>query len=388
MSPGPFTGPWERPGGAAASEFADFADGAGAALKRVAVSLDPPMAPERLILTLPEGARETWPLEELRRLPDQADDGSLVLGCAIAPLARLYLREPRLARRLGAFVPAGRLQAGPRPPAGRILKWGIGALASVALIVFLLVPVMADQLARFLPPEGERALGDATFEQIRKALDSSGRPLAICDTPGGGAAVAAMLARLDPRVDDLAYPVRVSVLDHDLLNAFTLPGGRIILFRGLIEAAETPEEVAGVLAHEIGHAVNRDPTRDALRSAGSIGVLGLLFGDFAGGTLVLFLANSLINAQYSQKAETGADAYAHALMRDAGLSPAALGTMFVRLRAAYGEASGLVAHFAAHPTLSARIEASAAAAEGLIQKAPVLSPPQWRAMRTICGGAR
>ncbi|HHS94395.1 MAG TPA: M48 family metallopeptidase, partial [Rhodobacterales bacterium] len=181
------------------------------------------------------------------------------------------------------------------------------------------------------------------------------------------------------------YPVKVTVLDHDLINAFTLPGGRIILFRGLIEAAQTPEEVAAVLAHEIGHAVHRDPPRDALRTAGSIGVLGLLFGDFAGGTAVLYLANSLINAKYSQAAESGADAYAHKLLTEAGLSPAALGAMFVRLREESGDTSGMVAHFSAHPTLAKRIEASMAAAEGVTARAPVLSPSQWAALRNICG---
>lgn len=67
-----------------------------------------------------------------------------------------------------------------------------------------------------------------------------------------------------------------------------MPGGLIILFRGLIDAAESSDEVAAVYAHELGHVVARDPTRIALRSAGSIGVLGLLLGDFAGGAVVLF----------------------------------------------------------------------------------------------------
>ena len=367
-------------------DFADFANGIDARLARVGLRLEPQISPDRLSLTLPDGAVEIWPLEELRLVPDQADRNAFVLTSTSDPLARLYLHQGRLATRIRTHAPALRRRASPPPPGRRLVKWGIGALASVALIIFVLVPLMADQLARFLPPEGERALGDATFEQIRQVLDDSGlAPVALCEAEPGQAALKAMLARLAPQVDDLPYPVVVTVLDHDLINAFTLPGGRIILFRGLIEAAQAPEEVAAVLSHEIGHAVNRDPTRDALRTAGSIGVLGLIFGDFAGGTAVLFLANSLINAKYSQAAETGADAYAHALMKDAGLSPAALGSMFVRLRAESGDDSGIVAHFAAHPTLAARIEASQAAAEGVEVTTPVLDARQWAALSRICG---
>jgi len=369
--------------------FANLADGTHAHLARVGVRLAPHAGPDRLILDMPDGGERVWPLEELREVPDQADPTAFVLTSASDPLARLYLWHDHshgpLATRIRAHAPTLKRRATPPPPRGRLLKWAAGAVASVALIVFVLVPLMADQLARFLPPEGERALGDATFEQIRQMLDDTGlAPVKICENQSGLIALDSMLARLAPEVDDLPYPVQITVLDHELINAFTLPGGRIILFRGLIEAAETPEEVAAVLAHEIGHAVHRDPTRDALRTAGSIGVLGLLFGDFAGGTAVLFLANSLINAKYSQAAETGADEYAHALLKQAGLSPAALGTMFVRLRKESGDESGLVAHFAAHPSLAKRIEASMAAAEGVTQDAPVLNGHQWAALSGIC----
>ncbi|HGG05560.1 MAG TPA: M48 family metallopeptidase [Aliiroseovarius sp.] len=360
--------------------FADFADGVSARIQRVGVNL----ASDRVNLTLPDGKKLTWPMESLRALPDQADRESLVLTSTDMPLARLYLRDTALS----GVVRQAAANLHRRPPVeniGRLLKWGVAAFASVALIVFVLVPVMADQLARYLPPEGEKALGDTTFEQIRNVLDDTGfEPIRVCETTAGTAAMQTMLARLNP-VADLPYDIQVTVLDHEMVNAFALPGGRIVFFRGLINEAQSAEEVAAVFAHEIGHVVNRDPTRDALRSAGSIGVLGLLFGDFAGGTVVLFLANRLINATYSQKAEAGADSYAHGLMTQAGLSPASLGTMFLRLKARYGEQEGLVAHFAAHPQLSERIERSLAAAQEVVVTQPILSAQEWSGLRNICG---
>ena len=174
-------------------------------------------------------------------------------------------------------------------------------------------------------------------------------------------------------------------LDHDLVNAFALPGGRVVLFRGLIDAAETPDEIAGVFAHEIGHVVNRDPARGALRSAGSIGVLGLLFGDFAGGTVVLFLLNRLIDATYSQEAEALADTFAHATLSGTNIAPSALAGMFERLREEGDEPSGILAHFMAHPQLGDRI-AAARNADTLLTAAirPSLDDSQWRDLQTIC----
>lgn len=358
-----------------------YADGVTAALKPATLAL----GGESLHLELPDGEAVIWPYDLIRLLPDQADRSGLVLANADDPVARLMVADESFGRELRARCP----NLGRRPPVSdprRLVTWAVGAVASVALIIFVLVPLMADQLAEFLPPEGERALGDVTFDQIRSALSQNELvPIGICEEPAGLAALAAMRARLDPAAD-LPYPIRVHVLDHELINAFALPGGRIVLFRGLIEAAETAEEVGAVLAHEIGHVVGRDPTRDALRSAGSIGVLGLLLGDFAGGTVVLFLANQLINASYSQGAEIAADAYAHDLMRETGLSPAALGTMFERLRDKYGDAEGIVAHFASHPQMAARIAASQAAAEGVETGPPLLTEAEWRALRGICGG--
>ena len=367
----------------ALAAFADFLGGERAVVERVEIVL----APDRLTIHRPDGKSLHWLAADLRELPDQADRTALVLTHPGDPLARLMVADEEIVARLRANAPALHR----RPPLEnkrRILGWGLGALASVALIIFVLVPVMANQLAAYLPPSGEKALGDATYERIRAALGDNMLPVEVCEAPEGRAALAAMAARLNAG-PDLPYAVDIAVLDHDLVNAFAMPGGRVVIFRGLLEEAANPDEVAAVLAHELGHVANRDPTRDALRLAGSVGVLGLIFGDFAGGTVVLMLANQLINAQYSQSAEAGADDYAHARLTEAGLPPAALGTFFERLRDEYGDAEGLAAHFSTHPQMTARIEAARAAQEAAERAGrtgtPALDAGQWRALRAICG---
>lgn len=373
--------------------FAWYADGTDARWHRVEVGLVTPKGgtrPDRLRLTLPDGTREDWPLEDLRALRDQA-------GAKTSIMLRLSEHQPghsteRLMLR-GAEIVAHIRRIAPnlnrRPPVenlGRLVKWSMAAVGSVALIIFGLVPVLAAQLAVLLPPEGEKALGDTTLEQIRVALNETGvTPLPACSSPEGDAALQAMRERLNAE-GDLPYPLELHVLDHELINAFALPGGHVVLFRGLIDAAESPDEVAAVLAHEIGHVAHRDPTRGALRTAGSIGVLGLLFGDFAGGTVVLMMAQSLINASYSQAAEAKADEFAHEVLTEARVNPAALGHMFERLRAEYGDAEGIVAHFASHPTHEERIQAALAAEEAAgITATPVISNADWQALRAICG---
>ncbi|MDF0600788.1 M48 family metallopeptidase [Psychromarinibacter sp. C21-152] len=341
-----------------------------------------------LILSRPDASDERWPLAALRQLRDQADREEMVLRTAEDDDARLVVREAESRRILAARAPALHR----RPPVTgtrRLILWGAAAILSVAAIIWYLVPLMADQLAEYLPPEGERVLGERTLEQIRGALDETGFGLLrLCDDPAGDRALAALTARLTDEAA-LPYDVTARVLDLDMVNALALPGGIVVLFRGLIEAAETPEEVAAVLAHELGHVAARDPTRMALRTAGSVGVLGLLLGDFAGGTVVLFLTERLIRAEYSRAAEAGADAYAHGLLAEAGLRPSALADMFDRLRAEQAgdgaEPPGFLRHFASHPALGDRIAAARTADAALSGPSrAALAAEDWRALRSIC----
>ena len=89
----------------------------------------------------------------------------------------------------------------------------------------------------------------------------------------------------------MPHPLRPAVLRVRVPNAVALPGGRIYVFQGLIDKAESPDELAGVIGHEIGHVAHRDGTRAVLQSAGLSFLLGMLLGDFVGGGAVVIAAH-------------------------------------------------------------------------------------------------
>ncbi len=327
--------------------------------------------------------RDAWPYADLRIVPDVAGPDQMILSVQGEETARLIVSAHD-----AGLIRARAANLRRRPPLrqkGKLAAWALAAVGSVALIIFGLVPLMANQLAAFLPPAGEKALGDATLTQIRQALDETGYgELPLCETTDGLAALRTIEARLTANAD-LPIEITVQVLDHEMVNAFALPGGYIVVFRGLLEKAESPEEVAAVLAHEMGHVSARDPSRIALRSAGSIGVLGLLFGDFAGGAMVLFITNRIIQADYTREAEANADLYAHDLLRRSDLPPSAIATFFERLRAEGNEDdTSILRHFMSHPALGDRIAAARAATpEGQVT-VPLLEPAEWKALKYIC----
>lgn len=365
----------------APSFAANWVDGQTAALLPVRVDLDDAA---RVLRIWHDGAELVgWPYDSLRALPDQSDPDMLIIGSSDDAAARLMVRgaEPRrLVRSRSPLLNRRNSHVRKRS----ILGWGAAALGALALILFLLLPFMADRLAGYLPPGGEKALGDATFEQVRAAFDQTGfAPLSLCEDTAGLAALRKIEDRLTAEMD-LATPLTVHVLDHPMVNAFALPGGYVVFFRGLIEQAESPEEVAAVFAHEIGHVDARDPTRIALRSAGSIGVLGVVLGDFSGGLVVLLLAQQIVQADYTKEAEAAADAFAHNALLRADVPPDAIADMFERMRVLYGDDEGIVQHFASHPALGDRIAAARDATPHGFDGRPLLVSEEWQALRSIC----
>ena len=190
--------------------FADFLDGTSATVRRVEISIDETPNGPFLVIAPPEVEKIYWSLSDIRAVPDQAARDTTILALAGDAVSRLVVTDTETR----AIIAARCKNLKKRPSVEnkrRLLGWSIGALASVALIVFVLVPITADQLAEYLPPGGEKALGDATFEQIRTALsDSDILPVTICNNPVGVDALQEMQTRLAADID-LPYPLIVHV---------------------------------------------------------------------------------------------------------------------------------------------------------------------------------
>ncbi len=324
-----------------------------------------------------------WAYEDMRSVADLANHKGASFR-VMDGLGRLNILDDALVERLNNLAPNLNKSDIPTTMWKRISMWGVGAVASVVVIVFVIIPGLANQLATMIPLEKEIALGNASLKQIERFLGYGEDKTLTCTGVKGQAALDKMTARLTAHFDS-PYPLDIKVFNDDMPNAFAVPGGHIVLFDGLLAMADSPEEVAAVLGHEIGHVINRDPTRLTLRSAGSVGILGMVFGDFAGGAVALIVAERLIAADYSRDAEAGADSFAHKLLQDAKLPTAPMASFFEKLKDKYGDGPKLLSHIASHPDLQGRADAANNA--DIIGKTSfdaVLSASEWKDLQGMC----
>jgi predicted Zn-dependent protease len=171
--------------------------------------------------------------------------------------------------------------------------------------------------------------------------------------------------------------VRIAVIDSPIVNALTLPGGRVLVMRGLIRRIDDGAELAGVIAHELGHVAHHDATTLMLRQLGIGFVMALLgWNDALGG--VGEIAQNLATLSYSRRAEAAADAAAEAFLTRAGLRADGLGRFFARLEAIEGH--GSIPLLASHPSTEERRARATVSTAGT----PPLSDAEWVAVRRMC----
>jgi beta-barrel assembly-enhancing protease len=351
------------------AEFgARYFDGRQAIAHDVRVSLDA----LGLTIARADGGIERWNRDEIVAKDGTEDEPVFRLTTRRAPEAQLVVADPAAILALTSTLRALRDRVPRRRHAGHWLGLTAGAVAVVGAIV-IAIDQLPSLAAPLVPSEWEAWLGD-------QIVASFGEDDGFCQGAAGRAALDDLTQRLS-RAADLDPPATVHVIDWKLVNAFAVPGGRIGIFRGLIEEAESADEVAGVLAHEMGHVVHRHPTEGVLRQLGVSATLQLLLGGSGAGVQdAAGLGNTLLTLSYSRGAEAEADATALEILVKAGLDGGGLNRFFVRLEREDKLGGAVPSLLLTHPPTAERLAATANAPKG----APALTESQWQALRKIC----
>jgi Zn-dependent protease with chaperone function len=229
-------------------------------------------------------------------------------------------------------------------------SWLLVAAAIAGLALALAAFAATEGLARWLPPDLEARLFGDLFDAVGEEAGAEETPRA--------ALARDVLARLAARWPDQPYQFRLVVIDEEDLNAFALPGGTIAVTRGLLASAESENELAFVLGHELGHFAGRDH----LRAIGRGLILGFalraVIGAGAGDAAVPKLASELASRGFARDQERDADAFALRLLAAEYGHVAGADAFFRRLPDAHaGLGTRAAAWLATHPVSESRIAA-------------------------------
>jgi Zn-dependent protease with chaperone function len=315
-----------------------------------------------------------WPANELEVLGDTEHEKAPPV-VRRGDDSRLVIEDGELRRQLASAMPPLAALGKPRPSAApRIALFGATLALAVGLF-WLTVEIGSGYVAPFVPYDLQRKLGESV------AGDLIGQQ-PLCQGRAGLAAINGLANRM-AKVAEFPHPVSVRIVKGGPINAFTLPGGILVFYSDLIDRARDGNEVAGVLAHEMGHVTHSHAIKGLVRQYGVDQLLRAMTGGFSdlgtvgqGGSLLLALRNG-------RAFERDADATAVELLDKLGLRADGVARFFERLMEDHPtDMAGLIGIWSSHPPTAERIAATRRPPTGK----PAFSDAEWTALRQVCAG--
>jgi predicted Zn-dependent protease len=226
------------------------------------------------------------------------------------------------------------------------LKYLAGFMVIVGFLIglyFLLVPWIAEKMASTVSVNTEAKMGDAVFNSMGLTSQEDEQASAIVNE--------FFQAMKIPT----AYDIRITVVKSDIVNAFALPGGHLVVYTGLLKQIETYPELAALLSHEFTHVNNRHSTRSIFRQLGSRIFLSLVFGNLSSVTSVMIdQADRFKSLTYSRSLEKEADIDGLAILEQRQIDPEGFAVLFKHLKAA-APTSGTPEFLNSHPDIDKRV---------------------------------
>ncbi len=364
---------------------AEYFDGQSANSRSVAVQVQS----DGLMLTDSAGqVFATWSLDVIRDENIPSEEASLFLSISDTSDIRLRITDQLMVDALRARCPkltknrGGAVQTWAKPVAA-----SVAVLAGVAAFVWFGIPYAADPISRLIPETALQELGKGVEKQIIAKIAKKDDPdNVVCSESGADKTLLRLISEFEgvssDDQDSAAAAVNsIIVVDSKYQNAFALPGGRMVVFSGLLELAENPNAVVAVLAHEFAHVKERHPARLMVSNIGIAALFSVALGDVSGGTVFAAIGQMALGASYSREMETDADARALKIMNKLQYDMRPIIPLLTEL--GKKQPNGIFSELMnTHPGIEDRIAVIKQQSEQVFR--PSMTKAEWAALKTIC----
>jgi predicted Zn-dependent protease len=218
-------------------------------------------------------------------------------------------------------------------------------LALVCGIYMILTEAIPLAVVTFISKKEEAALGEKLYQSVIKE--------ATIDT-----ALSTLSNQFVNNIDlSDQYPIQVTVLKDDQVNAFELPGGHIIVYSGILPYMHSQEEFVALLSHEASHINNRHSLKAIAKSISSSLALSIILNDAGGVTKgIIENANSIYSLNYSRSLERQADGEGLKLMVKNNIDPKGMKRLMQDLLKAEKDLPTSMSFLSNHPLTKERIK--------------------------------
>jgi len=252
-------------------------------------------------------------------------------------------------------------------------------IGGLVLAVWFSTDILVGWAVDRIPVEWEKRLGQSAYQDflVQQTVMKEGASVA---------AVHEISQRLLEHILDNPYTFEISVVKNDVVNAFALPGGYVVVFTGLLEQAKSGEEVAGVLSHEFNHVLERHGLERIVKQLGVVAVIGIILGDQQGLAGVMKQVGvELLSLKFGRAQETEADVRGLQLLHRARIDPDGMITFFQRMSE---QEQGRVEWLSTHPMSAARAERLKKEMALLSKTVPEPFTFQWETVQASAGAVR
>lgn len=357
-----------------------YYDGRSPVPQHVRVNVEP----EGLTLKLPGGTSCFWKYQDLRQTQGRysGEEVRLERGSGIGET--LVVPNPKIL--LAIHQEGGTRTSHFHHPQTRGRRAFLTILAALACLLVIYgifawgIPGLAGPVTNAIPISWETQLGEFILQEFTANQ-------AVCHHPELTSKIESIMRSLTSPLSQSPYTFHVTVVDSPVVNALAAPGGNIIVFRGLLEDTDSPEELAGVLAHEIQHVRLRHGMRLIVQHMSMAFIIAALSGDASGMlSYGLQAAQTLQTLSYGREAEHQADAEGLALLQQAHIDPKGMMSFFSKLRQAQPDNSPL-RYLSTHPSTEERLrqlEDLLPISLAQFQRFPF--EENWERIRSLCSG--
>ncbi|HJS79441.1 MAG TPA: M48 family metallopeptidase [Vitreimonas sp.] len=324
-------------------------------------------------------ASHVWPFAELAR----ADDGNGRI---------VFKRKPDTGERLMFDADARDALKGAAPKLftphaqgverPRVVLGVLAASWSLAAAFLIGIPLGAGPIANVMPAPYRAQIADISWSQVNEFTE-------YCDDSDEAARILNDMAHRIMAASNVPHrdEIWITIVDAPFPNAFALPDDSIIVTDDLIQLAGHPDELTGVLAHEIAHIERNHVMKNVVQQMGAGIFFDIVFGGAGTGQAIAVVSVNLAGLRYTRGDEEEADARGLDYLDAADIDTGGLARLFDRFQEVAEEqgAGEIPTLLSSHPATPARAAAARARSRQGLQ--PSLSDRDWRIVRQACGGS-